>query len=189
MSARSLIGPGGCRATLRSRADAGRKSPGARGGQVSYLLLAPVQFGSEKLSVTWVEGASGSEQEAHSHVGREKVYVAVGGRGLIRVGDEDGEVHPGTVILVPPGTECRWFMCQRLRRSIFHRKMGRGPAARIGSSQRRPQELSAFRQRTRPCWQRQMGMSQMSGPDGSFGRSCGRGFERAARSPLRCGDV
>jgi mannose-6-phosphate isomerase-like protein (cupin superfamily) len=75
-----------------------------RGGQVSCLLLAPGQFGSEKLSVTWVEGAPGSEQAAHSHVGREQAYVIVAGKGLMRVGDDEGEVQPGTVILVPPGT-------------------------------------------------------------------------------------
>ena len=76
-----------------------------RGGQVSYLLLAPGQFGSEKLSITWVEGAAGSEQEAHSHAGREQAYVIVRGSGLMRVGDEQGEVQAGTVILVPPGTQ------------------------------------------------------------------------------------
>lgn len=75
-----------------------------RGGQVSYLLLAPGQFGSEKLSVTWVEGTPGSEQEAHSHAGREQVYVIVAGSGLMRVGDEERLVQAGTVVFVPPGT-------------------------------------------------------------------------------------
>lgn len=75
-----------------------------RGGQVSYLLLAPGQFGSKNLSITWVEGALDSEQEAHSHAGREQVYVIVAGSGLMRVGDEEDEVQAGTVILVPPGT-------------------------------------------------------------------------------------
>ena len=50
-----------------------------RGGQVSHLLLASGQFGSENLAVTWVEGEPGSEQAVHSHDGREQVYVVVQG--------------------------------------------------------------------------------------------------------------
>ncbi len=75
-----------------------------RGGQVSHLLLAPGQFGTENLSVTWVEGEPGSEQNVHSHEGREQVYVIVQGQGAMRVGDEVQEVGPGTLIYVPPGT-------------------------------------------------------------------------------------
>ena len=75
-----------------------------RGGQVSHLLLAPGQFGTQNLSVTWVEGEPGSEQNVHSHEGREQVYVIVQGRGAMRVGDEVEEVGPGTLIYVPPGT-------------------------------------------------------------------------------------
>ena len=75
-----------------------------RGGQVSHLLLAPGQFGTENLSVTWVEGEPGSEQAVHSHEGREQVYVIVQGQGEMRVGDEVEEVGPGTLIYVPPGT-------------------------------------------------------------------------------------
>ncbi len=75
-----------------------------RGGQVSHLLLAPGQFGTENLSVTWVEGEPGSEQAVHSHEGREQVYVIVQGQGAMRVGDEVEEVGPGTLIYVPPGT-------------------------------------------------------------------------------------
>ena len=76
-----------------------------RGGQVSHLLLAAGQFGSQNLAVTWVEGEPGSEQAVHSHDGREQVYVIVQGNGAMRVGDEVEEVGPGTAILVPPGTD------------------------------------------------------------------------------------
>lgn len=75
-----------------------------RGGQVSHLLLAAGQFGSENLAVTWVEGEPGSEQAIHSHENREQVYVVVQGQGAMRVGDEVETVGPGTAILVPPGT-------------------------------------------------------------------------------------
>ena len=76
-----------------------------RGGQVSHLLLASGQFGSENLAVTWVQGEPGSEQAVHSHDAREQVYVIVQGRGAMRVGEEVEEVGPGTAILVPPGTD------------------------------------------------------------------------------------
>ena len=76
-----------------------------RGGQVSHLLLAAGQFGSENLAVAWVEGEPGSEQAVHSHDGREQVYVIVQGRGAMRVGGEVEEVVAGTAVLVPPGTD------------------------------------------------------------------------------------
>ena len=75
-----------------------------RGGQVSYLLLAPGQFGSTNLAITWVEGQPGSEQPVHEHPSQEQVYVIVRGRGVMRVGDEEREVEAGTLVLVPPRT-------------------------------------------------------------------------------------
>jgi mannose-6-phosphate isomerase-like protein (cupin superfamily) len=73
-------------------------------GQVSYLLLAPGQFGSRNLAVTWVEGAPGSQQPLHAHPGSEQVYVITAGRGFMIVGDEEQEVSAGTMVLIPPGT-------------------------------------------------------------------------------------
>ncbi len=75
-----------------------------RGGQVSHLLLAPGQFGSQHLLVTWVEGAPGSEQPVHGHPESEQAYVIVRGSGVMRVGDEFQEVGPGDLVLVPPGS-------------------------------------------------------------------------------------
>jgi len=74
-----------------------------RGGQVSYLLLTQGQFGSENLSITWVEGEPGSGQPMDSHPGNEQVYVIVRGRGIMRVSDEQQEVGPGTMVFIPPG--------------------------------------------------------------------------------------
>ena len=54
-----------------------------RGGQVSHLLLAPGQFGSEQLAITWVEGQPGSEQPVHTHPTNEQVYVIIRGQGAM----------------------------------------------------------------------------------------------------------
>ena len=70
----------------------------------SHLLLAPGQFGSRNLAITWVEGGPASEQPVHSHPDNEQVYVIVEGRGAMTVGDETVEVGPGTAVLVPPET-------------------------------------------------------------------------------------
>ncbi len=74
-----------------------------RGGQVSYLLLAPGQSGSRNLAITWVEGGPGSRQDVHAHPASDQVYVIVRGRGVMTVGEEEKEVSAGTLILVPPG--------------------------------------------------------------------------------------
>ena len=76
-----------------------------RGGQVSYLLLGPGQYGSQNLAITWVEGAPGSEQPSHRHAENEQVYIIAKGRGLMSVGDDKQEVSQGAAILVPPNTD------------------------------------------------------------------------------------
>lgn len=75
-----------------------------RGGQVSYLLLTKGQFRSKNLSVTWVEGERDSQQPIHAHEENEQVYVIVRGHGVMKVGGEEQEVWPGTLVFVPPGT-------------------------------------------------------------------------------------
>lgn len=75
-----------------------------RGGQVSYLLMAKGQFGSQNLAITWVEGGRHSGQAAHAHTDQEQVYVIIRGRGVITVGKEQQEVRPGTLVFVPQAT-------------------------------------------------------------------------------------
>jgi mannose-6-phosphate isomerase-like protein (cupin superfamily) len=75
-----------------------------RGGQVSHLLLTDGQFGTSHLSVTWVEGGPGSEQQIHQHDDAEQAYVIVRGTGSMRVGAEEQEVSEGTLVLVPRRT-------------------------------------------------------------------------------------
>lgn len=50
-------------------------------GQVSHLLLAKGQFGSQRLCITWVECQPGSQQAWHRHLTQEQVYVIVRGQG------------------------------------------------------------------------------------------------------------
>lgn len=76
-----------------------------RAGQVSYLLLAPGQFGSTRMAITMVHGDPGSEQPMHSHPEAEQVYVIVAGTGLMRVNDQEQEVGPGTLVFIPPGAK------------------------------------------------------------------------------------
>ena len=73
-------------------------------GQVSYLTLAPGQFGSTNLAITWVECAPGSQQPLHSHANSEQVYVIVSGQGTMLIDDEEQTVGPGDTIFIPPGS-------------------------------------------------------------------------------------
>jgi mannose-6-phosphate isomerase-like protein (cupin superfamily) len=87
---------------IRTLADSPRNERG--NGQVSHLLLTKGQFGSQHLTVTWVECQPNSQQSMHAHPAQEQVYVVVHGRGRMLVGDEEREVAAGTLVFVPPAT-------------------------------------------------------------------------------------
>jgi mannose-6-phosphate isomerase-like protein (cupin superfamily) len=74
-----------------------------RGGQVSYLLLRGTDDGSDRVTVTWVECAPGSEQPEHRHVGAQQVYVIVRGAGRVTIEDAKRDVVEGTSVLIEPG--------------------------------------------------------------------------------------
>jgi len=73
------------------------------GGQVSHLLLAPEQFGSHNMAVTWVEALPGSQQSPHAHANREQVYVIVQGHGRMIVDEDEEDVGAGMLVFIPPG--------------------------------------------------------------------------------------
>jgi mannose-6-phosphate isomerase-like protein (cupin superfamily) len=77
----------------------------SRSGQDSYLLLTKGQFGSRTLTITWVNCEPGGEQQMHAHKTEEQVYVIVRGRGMMKAGDDEREVHPGSLVFIPPGTQ------------------------------------------------------------------------------------
>jgi mannose-6-phosphate isomerase-like protein (cupin superfamily) len=87
---------------LRSLANSPRNERGH--GQVSHLLLAKGEFGSQHLCVTWVECQPGSQQPLHAHPAQEQVYVIVRGQGQMLVAGEVHEVSEGTLVFVPPAT-------------------------------------------------------------------------------------
>ena len=84
----------------RRRSEALRRE---RDGLVSRILLHGGDLPETRLTVTWVEVAPGSGQRSHSHA-PEQVYVIVGGRGRMKVGDEELLVGEGDLIHIPPGT-------------------------------------------------------------------------------------
>lgn len=45
----------------------------------------------------------GQTQTPHAHAASDKVYYVVAGSAVVRVGDEEREVGPGTAILAPAG--------------------------------------------------------------------------------------
>jgi mannose-6-phosphate isomerase-like protein (cupin superfamily) len=75
-----------------------------RSGQDSYLLLTKGQFGSQNLTITWVDCEPGGEQQMHAHKREEQVYVVVRGSGIMKVGVEEREVQCGSLVFIPPGT-------------------------------------------------------------------------------------
>ena len=75
-----------------------------RGGQSSYLLLTKGQFGSQHLSITWVDCPPGSQQPIHAHDAQEQAYVVTRGAGTMLVADEERHVEAGMLVFVPPGS-------------------------------------------------------------------------------------
>ena len=73
-------------------------------GLVSHILLEEGDATGGELSVTWVDVEPGSRQPVHSHP-PQQVYVITRGQGRMRVGDEERDVGPGTMIFIPPGAE------------------------------------------------------------------------------------
>jgi len=47
----------------------------------------------------------GQEQKVHAHDGADKIYVVVEGSGTFRIGAEERQLGPETVVLAPSGVE------------------------------------------------------------------------------------
>ncbi len=46
----------------------------------------------------------GTATAAHRHVRSEEIYLVTGGRGLLRIGEEEREIEAGDCATIPPGT-------------------------------------------------------------------------------------
>jgi mannose-6-phosphate isomerase-like protein (cupin superfamily) len=66
-------------------------------------LAAPWTLGTSKLwvGISVIDPQSASNPHAHAH--QEEVFYCLSGRGLIKVGDEQVEVSPGSCVFVPEG--------------------------------------------------------------------------------------
>lgn len=47
--------------------------------------------------------APGESTAAHFHREAEEIYLVTAGEGVVRVGDEERDIHPGDAIAIPPG--------------------------------------------------------------------------------------
>jgi mannose-6-phosphate isomerase-like protein (cupin superfamily) len=74
---------------------------------------------SEKLSVGLAVWPAGSVDRQHPHQ-EDEVYYVIGGRGAIRVADEDRPVQPGSLVFVAAGVEHRFHDIEKdLRVLVF----------------------------------------------------------------------
>ena len=64
-------------------------------------------FETHTMSLGVYELAAGSDDPQHPHT-EDEVYYVVGGRGQVRIGDEDSDVCMGSVIFVAAGMEHRF---------------------------------------------------------------------------------
>lgn len=71
-----------------------------RDGIVGHLLVSPRTCGAQHLATSFVEIASGGEQQLHSHE-PEQVYFIIEGTGDMTVGDERARVEASDCIYVP----------------------------------------------------------------------------------------
>jgi mannose-6-phosphate isomerase-like protein (cupin superfamily) len=86
-------------------------------------------FRSERLSLglsTWPVGVPDTQQP-HPE---DEVYYVIEGRGKIRVGDEDRELGPGSLVYVAAGVEHRFHGVEEELRVLVFWSPPRDPAAR-----------------------------------------------------------
>jgi mannose-6-phosphate isomerase-like protein (cupin superfamily) len=66
-------------------------------------LVAPWTVGSSKIWFGLSIVDPNSASNPHAHENQEEVFYCIGGRGLMRAGDEEAEISPGTCVFVPQG--------------------------------------------------------------------------------------
>lgn len=66
-------------------------------------LVAPWNAGSSKIWMGITVVDPGSASNPHAHEEQEEVFFCLSGQGLIRVGDEEEKMSPGSCIFIPEG--------------------------------------------------------------------------------------
>ncbi len=66
-------------------------------------LVAPWNAGSSKIWMGITVVDPGSASNPHAHEDQEEVFFCLSGQGLIRVGDEEEKMTPGSCIFIPEG--------------------------------------------------------------------------------------
>ena len=72
-------------------------------------LVAPWTSGSERVWIGMSKIDPRSTSNRHSHPDKEEIFYVISGRGEIAVGWERDTIEPGSVIVVPPGSEHQLF--------------------------------------------------------------------------------
>ena len=68
------------------------------------VLLSPsFQSITQALGMGMVILPPGRTSSAHSHQTEQEVWYVISGRGRVRIGDEEAEIRPDTVVVAPPG--------------------------------------------------------------------------------------
>jgi mannose-6-phosphate isomerase-like protein (cupin superfamily) len=83
---------------------AGWVNPPPHERTLKVLLSPDIQPISPGLGMGMVILPPGRSSSSHSHETEQEVWYVVSGRGRVRVGDEEAEIHADTVIVAPPGT-------------------------------------------------------------------------------------
>jgi mannose-6-phosphate isomerase-like protein (cupin superfamily) len=85
------------------------------------VLLSPyLQDVSEDLAIGVVMIPPGESGEPHTHETGQEVWYGLAGKGRLRIGDEEAELLPDTIVVAPAGIEHQIFNDgDELLKSIF----------------------------------------------------------------------
>jgi mannose-6-phosphate isomerase-like protein (cupin superfamily) len=73
-------------------------------GSAIREIVGPARTPARNQSLAEATVPAGGATVAHFHREAEELYLFTGGRGRLRVGDDEREVGPGDCAVIPPGT-------------------------------------------------------------------------------------
>jgi mannose-6-phosphate isomerase-like protein (cupin superfamily) len=74
-------------------------------GSTIREVAGRVSLATENQSLAEAIVPPGGETEAHYHRTTEEIYFFTGGRGRMKLGDEESDVQAGDCVVIPPGAE------------------------------------------------------------------------------------